>query len=59
MTKRAIPQLPADASPALKAIKENLEVMMGQRGGKIETLPTTATLADVIAKVNQLIEKLQ
>lgn len=57
--KRSIPQLMPSADPALRAIKENLEVMMGQRGGRLEPLADTASLAEVIAKVNEIIAKLQ
>lgn len=59
MSKRAIPRPKPETDPAVAAIKENLEVLMGQRGGKIELLPSTATLSDCIAKINALINKLQ
>lgn len=59
MTKRSIPPLQVGAEPALAAIIENLQVIMGQRGGKVDTLPETASLSDVIAKVNELINKMQ
>jgi len=48
-----------DASPALKAIKENMEIMLGQRGGRIDLLPSTASTAEIIAKINEIIAKLQ
>ena len=59
MAKRPIPQPNHDADPALKAIKENIEVITGQRGQKLPELPITATLADVIAWLNQLRATLQ
>jgi hypothetical protein len=59
MTKRAIPQILPTSDPALKVVKENLEVIMGQRGGKLQPLPPTATLTDLINSVNAIIEKLQ
>lgn len=59
MSKRAIPRPKPTTDPAVAAIKENLEVLFGQRGGKIEQLPSTATLEDCISKINELINKLQ
>ncbi len=60
MTKfRAIPQLPQGLDPqtraVLAALKENFEILAGQRGVRIAPLPETATLADIIAKVNEII----
>jgi hypothetical protein len=45
---------------AISAIKENIEVITGARLGVGETsrLATTATLADVIVKLNEIIVKL-
>lgn len=59
--KRAIPQVPQDPArqPFDQAVKENLEVIMGQRGGRVEPLPPTATLPELVAKVNELIQRLQ
>ena len=60
--KRPVPQLPAGDESllrVLRALKENQEEMMGQRGGSVATLEATATTADIIAKVNELIAKLQ
>lgn len=60
--KRAIPRIPRpgdDRTRFDEAIKENIESIMGQRGGKIDPLPNTATLADVIAKVNEIISQMQ
>lgn len=62
MPKRVIPAAPAsgqDRGPFDRAVKENLELIIGQRGGRIEPLASTATLADVVAKVNELIAQLQ
>lgn len=64
MSKRAIPSLPAsavgsDRAPFDTAVKECLEVITGQRGGRIAPLRSSATLADVIAKVNEIIARLQ
>lgn len=45
---------------ALLAIKENLEIMTGARPGvrEIDQLASTADLATVIAKVNEVIQRL-
>lgn len=45
---------------AISAIKENIEVITGARLGVGETsqLASTATLADVIVKLNEIIVKL-
>ena len=42
---------------ALNAIKENIEVINGSRPGtsEIEALATTATTAQIIAKINEII----
>jgi hypothetical protein len=62
MSKRAVPQVPPGDLARVnfdKAIKENLERVTGQQGGRIKRLPDSASLADVIAKVNEIIEQLQ
>lgn len=54
------PGLPDPRSPEfLNAVKENVEIITGRRGGKIAPLPTSATLPDVITKLNELIDRLQ
>lgn len=57
MTYRAIPKPGPGADPALSALKENFEILTGQRGEKIQPLPAGATLADAIAKINEIIAK--
>ena len=60
--KRAIPQVPqADLARVNfdKAVKENLEKVTGQIGGKLERLSEDASLADLIAKMNEVIDRLQ
>ncbi len=62
MKKRAIPQVPRPGEPRDRfdaAVKENLEIITGQRVNQLETLSATATLADVINKVNELVVRLQ
>lgn len=62
MSKRAIPQVPRPTEPRYRfdqSIKENLEVLMGQSAEKIKPLASTATTAEIIAKVNEIIDRLQ
>ena len=57
--KRAIPSPQANQQDINRAVKENLEQIMGQRLPEIKQLPAGASLSDVIAKVNELIVRLQ
>lgn len=62
MKKPAIPQVPRAEQPRAgfdQSIKETLEVITGRRGGSVQPLPADASLADVVAKVNELIARLQ
>ena len=59
MSKRAMPRPQIGADPALAACVENLQVLMGQRGGRIDLLPQDASLSDVVKKINEIIERLQ
>lgn len=56
---RAIPQVPTSVDSqtrsVLAALKENIETLNGQRGQPIAKLDSTATLADVISKINEII----
>jgi hypothetical protein len=40
-------------------VKESLEIIMGRRGGKIDPLPANASIDDVIAKINEILDRLQ
>ena len=54
------PGLPDSRSPEfLNAVKENIEIITGRRGGKVALLPKTATTAQIIEKINELIDRLQ
>jgi hypothetical protein len=57
--KPAIPS--PDTSGFDEAVKENLEIITGRRPkvAKIEKLATTATTADIITKINEVINRLQ
>lgn len=63
MSKRAIPDVPRDSVGERRrfdeAVKEDLERIIGVRGGKIEVLPSTATTAQIVAKINEIIDRLQ
>ena len=43
----------------LDPIKENIEVIKGRRGDKIQPMQPAATLADVINKLNEIVARLQ
>ena len=61
MKKPGIPAIPTNYPGmynVLASLKENVEIMNGVRGGAVSTLPATASLTDVIAKVNEIIAKL-
>lgn len=62
MKKPAIP--PPNSSPelALKAVKENIEIMAGRRGSKIALIDTTNLSAiDLLLadKINEILNRLQ
>lgn len=39
-------------------MKETLEIITGVRGGEINKLPEGSSLADVVTKVNEIIDRL-
>ena len=63
MKKPAIPTPPSGDKARMSfdaAIKERLEIIGGERGGKrIRQLNSEASQSEVIAKVNELLERLQ
>lgn len=62
MKKPSIPQVPRLEQPRAgfdQSVKESLEVLMGRRGGSIKPLPATASTANIIDKLNELIDRLQ
>lgn len=61
MKKPSIPAIPSvrESQPFASAVKETLEIYTGAIGGKLTVLPTTATLTDVIKKINAIIAVLQ
>lgn len=62
MKKPSIPAVAGVNDPAVAALlrpmKENIELMNGVRGGQVHPLPTDASLSAVIAKINELVVKL-
>jgi hypothetical protein len=60
--KPGIPSIPKpgdDRSRFDSAVKESLETIMGRRGVAVTPLAEDASLSDVIAKLNDVIELLQ
>lgn len=62
MSKPAIPRAPLPGQPRGRfdeVVKEVLDGITGQTTGRIAKLPETATNAEIIAKLNELIDRLQ
>lgn len=52
--------LPPETRRVLDPLIESVESIKGRRrAGKIKALPASASLADVIAKINEVLERLQ
>jgi len=61
MRKPAIPAVNVtdqQVAALLRPIKENVEILTGTRGGALTKLNTSATLAEVISKINEVIDRL-
>lgn len=63
MKKPAIPgtaSLPQDLARIIEPIKANVEILTGARPGvnEIQPLPSSASLAQVVSKVNELISRI-
>lgn len=58
MKKQPLPA-PQATTMFLSSVKENLEQIMGYRQPPIEPLEDTATLADVVAKLNEFMARVQ
>jgi hypothetical protein len=64
MKKAAIPTVrtgDSNVDRAIDAIKQNLDVITGQTRGvdKFQPLPANASLSQVIARLNELVARLQ
>ena len=60
MKKPGIPPTPlvmGEMGQFLDALKTHLEMLGGMRSGVLEPLATDATLAAVIAKVNEIVDR--
>jgi hypothetical protein len=62
MRKPAIPSLlpikDASLAAVLAPMKENIEIINGTRQGLLTKLPTDATLSQTVAKINEIIIRL-
>lgn len=64
MRKPSIPptsNLPLDLARVVEPMKQNIEIITGSRPGSetIDPLPTTATLAQVIAQLNLILSRIE
>lgn len=62
MKKPALPDVPGQNARRWEfdaRVKEMLEILTGRRGGVITPLKSDASQADIIAKVNEIIARLQ
>jgi hypothetical protein len=54
--KPSIPAVtPTNISTTIGAIKENIELITGARQGELAQLAATASTADIITKINQIV----
>jgi hypothetical protein len=58
MKFRALPQATANQIEINRSVKENLEALVGLRSNRILPLTDTATTAEIISKVNELVARL-
>lgn len=64
MRKRPIPQVPRSAAEQGRvafdaAMKENLEIILGHRGGAIAPLTADSSASEIVDKINEIISRLQ
>jgi hypothetical protein len=62
VSKPAIPRVPLPGQTRGRfdeVVKEVLDAITGQTTGKLAKLPETASNAEIIAKINELIDRLQ
>lgn len=57
--KRTIPKPNEDQLAFNRAVKENLDIITGRSVMPIQKLDSTATLSDVISKINELLDRIQ
>lgn len=61
MKKPAIPAVAVEdqrVAQLLRPIKENIEILTGVRGSSLTKLDSSATLSEVITKLNEVIDRL-
>lgn len=61
MKKPAIPpigSIPQELAAILGPIKANLDIITGRTGGEIKLLSSSATTAQIIVKLNEVISRL-
>jgi len=61
MKKPAIPAVAVQdqtVAVLLRPIKENIEILTGRRGESLTKLSSSATLSEVITKLNEVIDRL-
>lgn len=61
MKKPAIPSptgIPQDVARVLRPVKAVLDALTGTTGGEIEQLPSAATTAEIVTKINQIVSRL-
>lgn len=54
----SVSMLPAELVRVLAPMKENIELINGVRGGTVAQLDTAASTADIIAKINEIITRI-
>lgn len=63
MPKRSIPSVPKDSIGDRQqfdtAVKENLEIILGQRNSRVDGLSPGSSTDQIIVKINELIKLLQ
>lgn len=58
MKKPYIPTAKPGDPPSLEPIRRTIQIITGESGGKIKLLGETATQAEIIAKLNEVIARL-
>lgn len=61
MKKPGIPVVPnkdPETYNLLSSLKETVEILTGARGGRLASLPSNATTAEIISKINEIITRL-
>lgn len=51
--------LPSETRKVVDALKENVEELRSVTSDKIKPLPSTATNADIINKINEILTRIQ